>query len=398
MSGTEAEKVAVSVGQKVSKASHFAQSYVLTTTLQAINERIKELDFQDCKFRVTNVDSQGSGSNIVIQVIGEISTKSLPQKKFTQTFVLAEQQNGYFVLNDIFRYLLEEEEDIAGEPGEVQQPAIATGTQEPQASLTESAPPAQVNGEQSAAQGDIAEKVDVALEQAIEEQPALAAEVSEDAPAEVPAEAESTKPEEPVVVADSASTEAASTETAPPLEQIPTQLQPEKPKDPEPTPVASPPKPAAAQPVAAAPAEPPKPAAPKTWASMLAAGKKPIPAVPVATPAAAAQPKAAPTTSTPAPKTATPTPSAAAPTPSTEAPEPSSTPVSSGSEWQTAGADHNKKGRTQQVPQQPEEGSRGYIKNVTDNIDGNELRAVLSTAAKVKFLDISRVKVSEKAL
>ena len=87
VSGQETEKMDVCVGQR------------------AINDKIKELDFQDCKVRVTNVDSQASDSNIVIQVIGEISNKSQPHRKFTQTFVLATQTNGYFVLNDIFRYL-----------------------------------------------------------------------------------------------------------------------------------------------------------------------------------------------------------------------------------------------------------------------------------------------------
>ncbi|KAG9826821.1 NTF2-like protein, partial [Aureobasidium melanogenum] len=73
VSGNETEKVEVCVGQR------------------AINERIKELDFSECKVRVTNVDSQASDDHIVIQVIGEISNKSAPHKKFTQTFVLAAQ-------------------------------------------------------------------------------------------------------------------------------------------------------------------------------------------------------------------------------------------------------------------------------------------------------------------
>ena len=70
-----------------------------------------ELDFQDCKVRVTNVDTQESGDNIIIQVIGEISDKSAPHRKFVQSFILATQTNGYFVLNDIFRYIAEEEEE-----------------------------------------------------------------------------------------------------------------------------------------------------------------------------------------------------------------------------------------------------------------------------------------------
>lgn len=361
---------------------------------QSINERIKELDFQDCKVRVTNVDSQGSGSNIVIQVIGEISTKSLPQKKFTQTFVLAEQQNGYFVLNDIFRYLLEEDEEVAGEAEGVQQPAIESGSQELKSSATETAPQTQANGQDSTTQDNVADKVDQALEQAIEEQPALAAEVSEDAPDAAPESVEAVKPDETMPDVEPEVTTEPAAETTSSLEQVPTQLETEKPKDPEPTPIASPPKPVAAQPVAAVPAAPAKPTAPKTWAMLAASNRAPIPAIPAQTPTpAASAPKAAPATPTPAPQAATPTPSSTQ-APSTEAPEPSSTPVSASSEWQTAGADNNKKARTQQAPQQPEDGSRGYIKNVVESIDGNALRAVLSTAVKVKFLDISRVKVS----
>src|SRR5271156_3685468 len=70
------------------------------------------MDIQDCKVRVLNVDSQASFANIVVQVIGEMSTRSEPHHKFVQTFVLAEQPNGYFVLNDIFRYLNNDEDEI----------------------------------------------------------------------------------------------------------------------------------------------------------------------------------------------------------------------------------------------------------------------------------------------
>jgi hypothetical protein len=45
-----------------------------------------------------------------------MSNKAGPWRKFVQTFFLAEQPNGYFVLNDIFRYLKED--------GEVEEEAI----------------------------------------------------------------------------------------------------------------------------------------------------------------------------------------------------------------------------------------------------------------------------------
>lgn len=37
-----------------------------------------------------------------------METRRVPSRKFAQTFLLAEQPNGYFVLNDVFRYLKED--------------------------------------------------------------------------------------------------------------------------------------------------------------------------------------------------------------------------------------------------------------------------------------------------
>jgi hypothetical protein len=74
---------------------------------------------------LSSVDSlASSGGGIVIQVLGELSNRDEPSQKFAETFFLAEQPNGYFVLNDIFRYLKEDVEsdydgtdpDISSEP------------------------------------------------------------------------------------------------------------------------------------------------------------------------------------------------------------------------------------------------------------------------------------------
>lgn len=79
---------------------------------QEIHRKILELGFSDCKVLVSNVDSQASISGgIIIQVLGEMSNCDGPSRKFAQTFFLAEQPNGYFVLNDIFRYLKEDMDD-----------------------------------------------------------------------------------------------------------------------------------------------------------------------------------------------------------------------------------------------------------------------------------------------
>ncbi|KAJ3075071.1 hypothetical protein HDU98_009250 [Podochytrium sp. JEL0797] len=79
------------------------------TNQKDIQARIAELDFQDCKVLVSNVDSQLShNGSIVIMVLGEMSNKGGASHKFSQCFVLAEQPSGYFVYNDMFRFLKED--------------------------------------------------------------------------------------------------------------------------------------------------------------------------------------------------------------------------------------------------------------------------------------------------
>lgn len=75
------------------------------------------LGFEDCKVFVSTVDSQSSAEGgIIIQVVGELSNRGGPWRKFAQTFFLAEQPNGYFVLNDIFRYIKEESDEDETSP------------------------------------------------------------------------------------------------------------------------------------------------------------------------------------------------------------------------------------------------------------------------------------------
>ncbi|EEB07569.1 ubiquitin protease cofactor [Schizosaccharomyces japonicus yFS275] len=106
--------------------------------LHEIHNKIVDLDFQNCKVLISNVDSLASSNGgIVIQVLGEMSNKGRLSRKFAQTFFLAEQPNGYFVLNDIFRFLredVEEEEEVvapaaAPEP-EVKEESVAVDAAE----------------------------------------------------------------------------------------------------------------------------------------------------------------------------------------------------------------------------------------------------------------------------
>lgn len=377
VSGVETQKVDVSVGQR------------------AINDRIKQLDFQDCKVRVSNVDSQESFKNIVVQVIGEISNKAAAHRKFVQTFVLAEQPKGYFVLNDIFRYILEDEEEEM-ENGEVPEEAAPTQAFEPepeQTALTSSTDPVQ--------QEHDAEQIDKKLEEEILQNPASdgdlptnstpakshtpteAVDVAEDAPAAAPTVK---KADQEVADASQQAAETAAVED---------EAQAEKPRDPDPTPIASPPKLAKAAPVesaaSATPVAPPKPAAPKTWANLVAANRAAAPAVPNG--ASSNNSTAAP----PAPQSKAPLSSTnRSVTPPTSANEdaPAKTQQNGNAGWQMAGSENSKKQGRQhsQSVSGSQENVLGYVKNVTDKVDASILKTTLAQFGKLVYFDVSRPK------
>ncbi|KJX98527.1 ntf2 and rrm domain-containing protein [Zymoseptoria brevis] len=383
VSGQETDKVAVCVGQR------------------AINDKIKELDFHDCKVRVTNVDSQASDSHIVIQVIGEISNRSQPHKKFTQTFVLATQTNGYFVLNDIFRYLVEEEDEAeveAAAPAPAEEVQQVSGTEKSESKRKSMQAEAELKTLISSAEPAVIEQAAKRVDKELEEK---AVKPAEDAPKvngnhvaeeeskaveETPAPVEETK-EEPV---------AETTKTVPVEEE---KIEQEKPKDPEPTPAISP---VAKKAAPAQPAQAPKPAAPaapKTWAQLASARSAvAMPAIPTS---AAATTGAAPRAAPAAAKVATPAaPSSASTTPSAPAaPAAQSTPAqrqdTSGSdsqdEW-TAVGHSRQQSRQVNAPQQDQPQHRGYIKNVQDNVNAEELRSILQKFGDVLYLDIARQK------
>ncbi|RSL61254.1 hypothetical protein CEP54_006296 [Fusarium duplospermum] len=337
--GLEAEVANVSVGR------------------QAIQERIKALDFQDCKVRVSNVDSQASFENIVIQVIGETSNKAGEPKKFVQTFVLAQQPSGYFVLNDILRYIDDETDDeSAAAPEEpAEEPEVAE--EEPAAAPVEPEAPKSVEEtKEETAQLD-PEVVDQKLEEVStsKDSAALNGSAAESTVEEV--KAPEAKPEIPAADADAAAEEIAEEDVK----------EPEKPKDPSPTPVS---KPVAAPPAPVQPAAPPKP---MTWASRAAAAL-PRPVVPL-------------------PKTPTPPPAAAPAAPAAAAPaaEPAAKDASG---WQTAGADSKRQNRPQSIsgPPTEKEGTLGYVKYVTDKVQDAELRGTLAAFGELTYFDINRQK------
>jgi hypothetical protein len=347
---------------------------------------MKALDYQDTKVRVTNVDSQGSDANIVIQVIGEISNRGQPHKRFVQTFILAEQTNGYFVLNDIFRYLAEEPEEE--EEPQQDQTATTSGVQEnaPTAADPEDEQTGD-NVEVAQSEEDL-NKVDQKLEEAAKEEPTREASPP---PAAVNGTSVSETAEvahaEDAPVAAVFAGEDSSKEPEAPVEE---EVEQEKPKDPAPTPA---PAAAKAAPVAT-PAAPPKPAAPRTWASLAASAHKvAMPAIPSSSQQQAPS-QAKSTTSTSASTPAPIQPSAVPAQVSALVREAS--PANSQGEaagWQMAGQ-KKEQSRTQNNNSTDADQKRAYIKNVYSQVEDGALRSLLTKFGEIEYLDISRGKVS----
>ncbi|KAJ0413049.1 hypothetical protein BJY00DRAFT_297495 [Aspergillus carlsbadensis] len=359
--GTEAESVTVTVGQK------------------AIQEKIKQLDFQDCKVRVLNVDSQASFDNILVSVIGEISNKQEPSRKFVQTFVLAEQPNGYYVLNDVFRYLVDDEEiteDVAVEEAPAEEVPEVEAHHQPEEDATAKVEETQADNE------PVVSKVDEKLE----EEEAAVTKVEEEGPAPQTNGAEHPEATTPEAAPEAAAPEA--TEPAAANAEAET-MKPSEPATarPKPTPV-----PTAQKQVQSEAAPPAKAAVPKTWAniaSKIGAAAPVVPAIPAVTPVKpaptpAAQKEVQP--AAPAPAATPATPAAAASIAESVPSQPSS---NDGSGWQTAGHDHKKSQARSSVEDQ---NVLGYIKNVTDKVDANLLRQTLSRFGKLKHFDVSRQK------
>lgn len=82
---------------------------------QSINERICSLDYKNYKAEIKTADAQDSHKDgVIVLVTGCLTGKDNKRKKFSQTFFLAPQDKGYYVLNDVFRYVEENEPDTSG--------------------------------------------------------------------------------------------------------------------------------------------------------------------------------------------------------------------------------------------------------------------------------------------
>ncbi|KAI9189435.1 hypothetical protein H9P43_000868 [Blastocladiella emersonii ATCC 22665] len=248
-----------------------------------IQKMFQTIGFKDCRVVISNVDSVPSlADGIIVQVIGEMSNAGAPSQKFVQTFFLAKQPKGYYILNDVFRFMREELESdtedaetspIAPTPAPVSKPATIST---PPAAAAAAPAPAPAAAEQKRAPSPVA-----------------------------PAKAKSPERPKSPVATKPAPTPAAATPA--PEAETPKAAAAPAPKSRETSPKrpASPPAKAAPAPEAAAPA-PKETPAPRAQQQ----GKRP--ASPAAKSAAAAAAAASPASS-PSPTAAAPAPAAAAP-------------------------------------------------------------------------------------
>lgn len=83
------------------------------TTMPGINEKIVSLNYKDYIAEIKTADAQQSyGSGVIVLVTGYLTGRDNVRKKFAQSFFLAPQEKGFFVLNDVFRYVEDEESAV----------------------------------------------------------------------------------------------------------------------------------------------------------------------------------------------------------------------------------------------------------------------------------------------
>ncbi|GAB2296926.1 hypothetical protein Dimus_031028 [Dionaea muscipula] len=84
------------------------------TTMEGINDKILSMDYKNYKAEIKTADAQDSYKDgVVVLVTGCLTGKDNLRRRFAQSFFLAPlppQVKGYFVLNDVFRYVDEVEQ------------------------------------------------------------------------------------------------------------------------------------------------------------------------------------------------------------------------------------------------------------------------------------------------
>ena len=78
--------------------------------LDTIQQRILSMGFAGCRVFISTIDCQPSlNGSVILVVLGRMQMKGGESRKFMQSIFLAEQPTGFFVLNDVFRFIDTEE-------------------------------------------------------------------------------------------------------------------------------------------------------------------------------------------------------------------------------------------------------------------------------------------------
>lgn len=86
--------------------SQYISVWLGVKNLQAINDKILSLKYSDFSAEIKSVDSQESfNGGVSVLVTGHLTGKDNMIRNFSQSFFLAPQDRGYFVLNDMLRYV-----------------------------------------------------------------------------------------------------------------------------------------------------------------------------------------------------------------------------------------------------------------------------------------------------
>ncbi|XP_042041500.1 nuclear transport factor 2-like [Salvia splendens] len=80
--------------------------FLANLTIQNISKKIISLNYGEFMYEIKSVDSQESfRGGVHVLVTGYVRGKDNKVSDFAQSFFLAPQDKGYFVLNDMFRYV-----------------------------------------------------------------------------------------------------------------------------------------------------------------------------------------------------------------------------------------------------------------------------------------------------
>ncbi|CAL0331252.1 unnamed protein product [Lupinus luteus] len=81
-------------------------SMTTVTSIADINKKILSQDYTSFRVEILSADAQPSYKDgVIVLVTGYLTGSDNLKRKFAQSFFLAPQDKGYFVLNDVFRYV-----------------------------------------------------------------------------------------------------------------------------------------------------------------------------------------------------------------------------------------------------------------------------------------------------